>query len=159
MLKLVGLSAVMALAATTAQAQVATKPLSEGRPCAYADVVGLWKSQVLRSDEPGVENLAAIAPQDYMRFRPNGEMMYFASTRDYPDVAAINARMDVLDRADGDSYRAEIPSSGLLVLWRNGRPFQGFTCTVVAPREGRSVTILSEIEGQPYLRRVQTRLD
>ena len=114
---------------------------------------------MLRSDEPGVENLAAIAPQDYMRFRPNGEMMYFASTRDYPDVAAINARMDELDRADGDTYRAEIPSSGLLVLWRNGRPFQGFTCTVVAPREGRSVTILSEIEGQPYLRRVQTRLD
>lgn len=159
MLKRIGLSTVLVFAASAANAQVATKPLSEGRPCSYSDVVGLWKSQLLRADEPGVENLATLAPNDYMRFKPDGEMMYFASRRDLETVAAIQSRMDELDRTDGDSYRAEIPSPGLLVLWRNGRPFQGFTCTAVAPRDGKAVTILSEIEGQPYLRRVQTRLD
>ena len=42
---------------------------------------------------------------------------------------------------------------------RDGAPFQGFTCTVAEPRDGKSVLIWSQLKNHPRLLRVQTRLD
>ena len=148
MLKRIGLSAAMVLVATAANAQVVAKPLAEGRLCAYADVVGVWDSKVVSAEEAGVERFAAAFPRDYMRFKPDGEMMYIASNSEIASVPEVHSRLDAADSADG-----------VLILFQNGNPFQGFTCTVVEPRDGRAVTILSELEGMPALRRVQFKLD
>lgn len=134
-------------------------PLAEGRPCAYPDVVGLWSSRVVTAKETGVEAHYRLAPHDYLRVRPDGGMMYFGSSRAEADVSEIHKRLDDYDRRDGVTYSAEVASPGLLLLRRDGAPFQGFTCTVVAPREGRQTLIWSQLKGQPELRRVQIRLD
>jgi hypothetical protein len=148
------------LLATPALAQMRLEavPLAEGRPCVYADVVGLWEGRVERADEAGMAQITALTPRDYLRFRADGEMMYFGG-QPLTDVAEINRRLDDLDRRDGESYRAEFPAEGVLMLRRNGAPFQAFTCTVAEPREGEDVLIWSEIRGAPALRRVQTRLE
>lgn len=149
------------LTAGAAQAQTAfeAEPLAEGRPCVFADVVGLWKGQMVAAGETGVEDHYALAPHDYLRFRADGSMMYFGTNTARTDVAAINARLDELDRLDGVAYRAEVPSPGVLLLMRDGAPFQGFTCTVAEPRNGKAVLIWSQLKGLPRLLRVQTRLD
>lgn len=134
-------------------------PLAEGKPCAYADVVGLWSSRVVTAKETGVEAHYRLAPHDYLRFRADGGMMYFGSSRAETDVPEIHKRLDDHDRRDGVTYSAEMVSPGLLLLRRDGAPFQGFTCTLVAPRKGRPTLIWSQLKGQPELRRVQTRLD
>lgn len=159
MLKLIGLSAAMVFMATSAHAQIAAKPLSEGRPCDYEDVVGVWKSRVVNAAEEGVENFAASYPRDYMRFKADGEMMYFASNREISDLPAVHSQMDEIDRLDNTSYRATMISPGVLILWQGENPFQGFTCTVIEPRDGKAATVFSELEGMPALRRIQIRLD
>ena len=159
MLKLVGVSAAMVFVATVANAQVAAKPLAEGRLCAYADVVGVWDSKVVSAEEAGVERFAAAFPRDYMRFKPDGEMMYIASNNEIASVPEVHARLDAADSADGATYNAAMVAEGVLILFQNGNPFQGFTCTVVEPRDGRAVTIFSELEGMPALHRVQFKLD
>lgn len=142
-----------------AQSTYEVEPLAEGRPCVFADVVGLWQGQVVAAGETGVEAHYALAPHDYLRFRADGAMMYFGTNRARTDVAGINARLDELDRLDGVTYRAEMPSRGVLLLMRDGAPFQGFTCTVAEPRDGKSVLIWSQLKNHPRLLRVQTRLD
>lgn len=159
MLKLAGLTTALVLVAGAAQAQVVAKPLSEGRLCAYEDVVGLWESTVQRADETGVEALAATFPRDYMRFKPDGEMMYIASNQEITDVPEVHARLDRMDSLDNVTYNAAIVAEGVLVLFQNGNPFQAFTCSVVAPRGGKATTVFSELEGFPALYRVQTKLD
>jgi len=129
-------------------------PPSGGRYCRYADVVGLWDSTLQRADEQGVAQQNAVAPHDYMRFKPDGSMMYFGSSRALTDPVQIGARLDELDRTDGESYRAEIGAPGVLIIRRNGTPFQGFTCTLAA--NGRM--FWTELKGQPPLRRTQVRL-
>jgi len=159
MIKLIGPTATILLMATSADAQIVAKPLPEGRACAYEDVVGLWGSRVISAQEEGVEAFSGAMPNDYMRFKPDGEMMYIASNRAIETSADIHVRLDQADSVDGVSYRADVVSPGVLILWQNGNPFQGFTCTVVEPRDGKAVTLFSELEGMPPLRRVQTRLD
>lgn len=159
MLKLIGLSAAMVLAATAANAQVSAKPLSEGRLCAYEDVIGLWDSKVVSAEEAGVERFAAAFPRDYMRFKPDGGMMYIASNSEIASASEVHARLDEADSVDGATYNAAMIAEGVLILFQNGNPFQDFTCTVVEPRGGKAVTIFSELEGMPSLRRVQFKLD
>ncbi|MEG1452700.1 hypothetical protein [Brevundimonas sp.] len=159
MLKLVGLTTAMVLVATAASAQVAAKPLPEGRLCTYEDVVGVWDSKVVSAEEAGVERFAAAFPRDYMRFKPGGEMMYIASNSEIASVSEVHSRLDAADSVDGAEYNAAMVSAGVLILFQNGNPFQGFTCTVVEPRDGRAVTIFSELEGMPALHRVQFKLD
>jgi len=159
MLKLAGLTTAMVLVAGAAHAQVAAKPLSEGRLCAYEDVVGVWDSKVVSAEEAGVERFAAAFPRDYMRFKPDGEMMYIATNSEIASVPEVHSRLDAADSVDGATYNAAMIAEGVLILFQNGNPFQGFTCTVVEPRDGRAVTIFSELEGMPVLRRVQFKLD
>lgn len=133
MLRLMIAAAAVGLVAGSVQAQprLEAQPLAEGRPCAFADVVGLWQGQMVAAGETGVEAHYALAPHDYLRFRADGAMMYFGSNRAQTDVAAINTRLDEIDQLDGVDYRAEVPSPGVLLLMRDGALFQGFTCTVM----------------------------
>lgn len=159
MFKLVGLTTAMVLAAGAANAQVAAKPLSEGRLCAYEDVVGVWDSKLVSAEEAGVERIAAAFPRDYMRFKPDGEMMYIGTQNEIASISEVHSRLDAADSRDSVEYRAAMIAEGVLILFQNGNPFQGFTCTVVEPRDGRAVTIFSELEGMPALHRVQFKLD
>jgi len=129
-------------------------PPVDGRYCKYADVVGLWDSTLQRADEQGVAQQNAVAPHDYMRFKPDGAMMYFGSSRALTNAAQVNARLDQLDLSDGESYRADIATPGVLIIRRNGRPFQGFTCVIA--QNGRM--IWTNLQGQPALRRTQMRM-
>lgn len=160
-LSIAAAAAGLAVGAAPAQAQSGfeAEPLAEGRPCGFADVVGLWQGQMVTAGETGVEAHYALAPHDYLRFRADGGMMYFGSNRAQTDVAAIHARLDEIDQLDGVTYRAEVPSPGVLLLMRDGAPFQGFTCTVAPPRDGKAVLIWSQLKGLPPLKRIQTRLD
>jgi hypothetical protein len=142
-------AALAAIAAPAAAQPWQASPAAGGRYCQYADVVGLWDSTLQRADEQGVAQQNAVAPHDYMRFAANGAMMYFGSSRALNDVSAIRARLEQLDRADGESYRAEMAGPGVLIIRRNGAPFQGFTCTVGPKVGGRSTMIWTQLRGQP----------
>ncbi|WP_374468914.1 hypothetical protein [Phenylobacterium sp.] len=157
-----GAAAALALAAAApagAQPVIAPEPLAEGRPCGFADIVGLWDSQVVTAKETGAEQHYAALPHDYLRFRADGGMMYYGTNQRETDVPGIHARLDELDRTDGVTYRAEITSNGVLLIRRDGAPFQGFTCTMSGERNGKPVMIWTQLKGFPELRRVQTRLD
>lgn len=154
------MTAFLAIAAFIAppQAIPAPGPL-EGRACLARDLVGLWRSQLTRADEPGVMEFSAIAPNDYFRFKPDGDLMYFAANRVQASNAVIEARLDELDRLDGVTYRTEVLDGGALIIHRNGSPFQGFTCSVGTPKDGKAVMIWTQLAGMPAVRRVQVRLD
>ena len=132
---------------------------SEGRACVARDLVGVWRSQLARADEPGVMEFSAIAPNDYFRFKADGDFMYFASNRAQTSIAAIEVALDDLDRRDGVTYRTEVLDGGALIIHRNGSPFQGFTCSVGTPKDGKAVMIWTQLVGMPAVRRVQVRLD
>ncbi len=153
-------TAFLAIAALIAspQAVPAPGPL-EGRACVAQDLVGVWRSQLTRADEPGVMEFSAIAPNDYFRFKPDGDFMYFASNRAETSITAIEAGLDDLDRRDGVTYRTQVLDGGALIINRNGVPFQGFTCSIGAPRDGKAVMIWTQLVGMPEVRRVQVRLD
>ena len=150
----------LALAALFASPQAipAPGPL-EGRACVGQDLVGVWRSQLTRADEPGVMEFSAIAPNDYFRFKSDGDFMYFASNRAETSITAIEAGLDDLDRRDGVTYRTQVLAGGALIINRNGVPFQGFTCSVGAPKDGKALMVWTQLTGMPAVRRVQVRLD
>ena len=143
----------------SAQAGLETEPLPLGLPCAYADVVGLWESQVIAAGETGVEAHYTRFPRDYMRFSADGGMMYYGSSTPETDIVAIQKKLDEYDAVDQVTYRAEMLSPGLLLLRRDGAPFQGFTCTMMGNAVGKPVMMLTQLKGLAPLRRVQRRLD
>ena len=156
-LVLIGLAAILGFAGPP-QSGFAPGPL-EGRACVPADLVGLWRSQLMQADEPGVMEFSGIAPNDYFRFKADGDFIYFASNRAQTSVAAIQASLDDADRLDGVTYRTEIRDGGVLIIRRDGIPFQGFTCSVGAPKDGKVPMIWTQLVGMPAVRRVQVRLD
>lgn len=135
-----------------------TEPLAEGKPCGSADIVGLWESRVVAQNAT-TQALSKWISLDYMRFSPDGAMMYYGAGKPETDVQAIQKTLDQYDAVDGVTYRTEIPSPGLLVIFRDGRPFQGFTCTVVEAGPGEPTMILTQLKGMAPLRRLQRRLD
>lgn len=156
--------AALAGAPTTAGAQPQTQPLSVGRPCAYADLVGLWESQPLLSNEIGVESRLARVPRTYMRFSADGGMIAYGQgvyrSGGWPetDVATIRKTIEGYDDRFKVAYKAQMPSPGLLLYRRNG-PIQGFTCTVVDPQAGKPAFLLTPLKGGQPVRRIQRRLD
>ena len=151
--------AVLSGVSAGAQTRLETEPLAEGRPCAYADVVGLWESQIIVAGETGVEAHYARFPRDYMRFSPDGGMMYYGSNKLETNVQTIRRKLDEYDALDKVTYSAEILSPGLLILRRDGVLFQGFTCTRIPDRAGKRAMLLTQLKGLPALRRLQLRLD
>lgn len=155
---LVAAGVALALGAPAVAQDLQTEPLAEGRPCASADVVGLWESRVVTGNAT-TEALSHLISLDYMRFSPDGTMMYYGADRPESNVRKIQKTLDQYDAIDGVTYRSEILSPGLLILTRNGRPFQGFTCTSVEADRGEPTMILTQLKGMAPLRRLQRRLD
>ena len=143
---------------TPQQSVVAAGPL-EGRACVPADLTGVWRSQLMQADEPGVMAFSAMAPNDYFRFGSDGDFIYFASNRVVTTLEAVEAGLDDADRPDGVTYRTRIMDGGMLVIERDGVPFQGFTCSVGVPTDGKATIIWTQLVGMPAVRRVQVRLD
>jgi len=157
--KLLLATATMWLIGASAHAQtLETEPLAEGRPCASADVVGLWESRVVTGNEPP-SALSVVIAHDYRRYPPDGTMMFDGAAKPEADVRKHHKTLDQYDAMDRVTYRAEMVSPGLLILLRDGTPFQGFTCSVVNGPASKPGTILSQLKGMPALKRVQRRLD
>lgn len=145
-----------------AQQSLTALPTGEGRACTPQDVAGLWESLVLTTTEAGTAEHYAKFPRDYMRFGPDGRFMYFGSQQRLADAAAISAKLDDYDRRDGVTYRSEVGPGGVLVIYRDNQPFQGFTCTMVAnggpAAQGRPAMLWTQLQGMPPLRRVQVKM-
>jgi len=145
------LAAVLAtvLAAGRAEAQ----PHSN-EPCGDRDLQGVWELTAIRADEPGVQAFYAQHPVEYMRFKPGGDYIYVAMNNRLPNLAAVNASLDRADRGDGVSYIARFVDSGVLMIFRNGQPFQGFTCTMTDP----NTMVWGPFPGNPNLYRRHKRV-
>jgi hypothetical protein len=149
---------VLAIGGSAIAQGLETEPLAEGKPCAAADIVGLWESRVVTANATTAAWSKFIA-LDYMRFSPDGQMMYYGADKPETNVRAIQDNLDRLDAVDRTTYGTEILSPGLLIINRDGRPFQGFTCTMVEARRGEPTMILSQLKGMAPVRRLQRRLD
>lgn len=120
-------------------------------PCTDADLNGVWSLQSITADEPGVEDFYRQHPVEYMRFGPGGEYAYVAMDDELPDLAAINASLDRADAADEVDLEARvIDGEGTLIIYRNGRIFQGFRCAMQD-----HAMIWHEVPGNPSLSRYQ----
>lgn len=95
---------------------------------------------------------------DYMRFSPDGTMMYYGAGEPERSIQVIEKHLDQYDAVDGVTYRSEFLSPGLLLLTRDGRPFQGFTCTLVDATHDEPTMILTQLKGMAPLRRLQRKL-
>jgi hypothetical protein len=128
-------------------------------PCTPAGLAGIWTFVSIRADEPGVEQFYRQAPYEVMRFGANGGFMYVASNRPYGAADAAD-RLNAADARDGTSYSYRIDGPSLL-LFREGAPFQAFTCRIADRLEGDARPgdlILTNQPGRPMLRRVERRL-
>lgn len=151
-------SVALALGAS-ARAQIPqTEPLAEGRPCTSSDLVGLWESRVVTPNST-TKALSKWISLDYMRFSPDGKMMYYGAGKPEADIQEIQKNLDQYDAVDGVNYDGRIFTPGFLLITRDGQPFQGFTCTVVDAAQGEPTMILSQLRGMAPLRRLQRRLD
>jgi hypothetical protein len=148
----------LAIASPAAAQMPETEPLTEGLPCASADIVGLWESRVVTPNAT-TNALSKIILLDYMRFSPDGAMMYYGAGKPEADVRTIQKNLDEYDAVDGATYAAQMLSPGLLILYRDERPFQGFTCTIVKAAPGQPTMILSQLKGMTPVKRLQRRLD
>jgi len=95
-----------------------------------------------------------------MRFGSAGEFMYVASNHQI-GLRDAAERPDKIDAADGTSYSFEISEPGVLLLLRNGAPFQHFRCDTVKVADADALAgdiVLSNAPGMPSLRRVQRKL-
>lgn len=131
------------------------------RPCDLASVVGLWSLIHIEAAEPGVMDFYRRAPNEYMRIQPDGAYAYFATPMAVGDVAEINTRMDQVDAADGVNDVADLRQAGLLVVVRNGQPFQAFNCVIAGRDQGEARAgdmVWTQMQGMPGLYRVQRRL-
>ena len=134
-----------------------TEPLAVGKPCASADIVGLWESRVVTPNAT-TEGWSKWISLDYMRFSPDGTMMYYGTGKPEADIKTIQDHLDRYDALDGVTYRTDILSPGLMIISRDSRPFQGFTCTIVDAAPGEPTMILSQLKGMTPVKRLQRRL-
>lgn len=127
---------------------------AQSRDCREADLEGVWELVSIRAAEPGVEAFYRQAPVEYMRFGPGGDYIYVARTAKLGSLAEINASLDRTDAVDGMTYVGQFVDSGVLVIFRDGQPFQGFTCGMRAD----GAMVWTEFPGNPDLERVHRRV-
>ncbi|RZI98326.1 MAG: hypothetical protein EON90_13855 [Brevundimonas sp.] len=130
-------------------------------PCTADTVAGVWSLVSVRAAEPGVEAFYAQAPNEWMRFDPDGGYTYVASTRPKTRLAEIQSSLNEADRMDGVTYRIDWLEAGRMLIRRNDQPFQIFRCEILerAASDARAGDlILSADAGMPMLRRVQRRV-
>lgn len=134
---------------------------SADQPCTLQNTMGVWGLVHIEAAEPGVQDFYRNAPYEYLRIRPGGAYAYFATNAAVPDVGQINGSLDRADAADGVSDVADFREPGLMVVLRDGRPFQAFRCIIAGSAQGEAQAgdmVWTQYEGMPRLYRVQRRL-
>ena len=133
------------------------------RPCAPADVAGLWELQSITADEPGVEAFYKQAPWEYVEITPAMNFAYVAGKRQLA-VKDAEAALDAARQAGGVLYTVAFPEPGRLIVLRDAQtPEQGFSCDIAeAASETFGVAVgdmvWTELPGAPRLRRVHRRI-
>lgn len=127
--------------------------------CTPDAMQGIWALASVKADEPGVQAFYERAPNEVMRFGPGDAFMYVASSAPFTHADAT-VRLDAADKADGVSY-SFLTEGAILMLMRNGAPFQMFQCAFSEAADGEAKAgdmILSAAPGAPALKRIQRRL-
>lgn len=131
---------------------------SQGAPaaraaCTQTGLTGVWRLQSVVAAEPGVQDFYRQHPVEYMRFTAAGKYDYVAMNTPLANVAAVTASLNRTDATDGVTYAARILGGGTLIIYRDGRPFQGFMCAMEGP-----VMVWTELQGYPRVNRRQVRV-
>lgn len=149
------------IATLAASAVVAAAGVASAEPCDAANVVGTWSLVSVQADEPGVQAFYERAPYEWMRFKADGSVHYVASTRDRANRAEIEATLDRTDAQDGVDYVIQWLDTGVMLMLRDGQPFQLGQCQIAEADDGpvrAGDLIYTNVEGMPSLRRIQRRL-
>lgn len=143
------LAVVLATAALASAGQAAAPRRTA---CTQQGLTGVRSLQSVTAAEKGVQDFYRRHPVEYMRFTAAGKYDYVAMDRPLANLAAVNASLNRADAGDGVTYAARM-LGGMLMIYRDGRPWQGFMCVM----EGSSM-VWTEIQGYPKVRRIQTRV-
>jgi hypothetical protein len=152
---------VIAVLAAAAVVTGAGAGAASAEPCNAANVVGTWSLVSVQAAEPGVQAFYERAPYEWMRFKADGSVHYVASTRDRASRAEIEAMLDRTDAQDGTDYIIQWLDTGVMLMLRDGQPFQLGQCQIAATDDGpvrAGDLIYTNVEGMPSLRRIQRRL-
>ena len=144
------LALALAAFATAAPGQAAPAPR---KVCTQAGLTGVWSLKSVVAAEPGVQDFYRQHPVEYMRFTTAGKYDYVARDTPLAGLATVSASLNRADAADGVTYAARIQGNGMLIIYRDGQPFQGFMCAMEGP-----VMVWSELSGNPHLNRRQVRV-
>lgn len=121
--------------------------------CNQAGLTGVWSLKSVVAAEKGVQDFYRRHPVEYMRFTTAGKYDYVARDTPLPTLAAVTASLNRADAGDGVTYAARILGAGTLMIYRDGRPFQGFMCAMEGP-----VMVWTELRGAPRVTRRQARV-
>jgi hypothetical protein len=124
-------------------------------PCAPDTIAGTWSLVSIRAAEPGVEAFYARAPHEWI------SLIYMASNRPKGSYAEIQTALDQADAMDGVTYSVRWPRPGVLLMLRDGQPFQAFECNILETPDGDARAgdmLVTQVEGAPMLRRVERRV-
>ena len=142
------LAAIGALLAAEARAE----------PCDMTSLTGLWELTTIEAAEPGAAAFYKANPYEYLRFGADGRFIYVTGARRDTDITLIERRLDQVDALDKTRYDSRLVDSQTLIIFRDGRPFQGFQCAVNRGGRDASEMTWTQLPGSPPLRRVQRRL-
>jgi hypothetical protein len=142
----------LAIAALSAAAPGQAAP-ARRTACTQAGLTGVWSLKSVVAAEPGVQDFYRQHPVEYMRFTTAGKYDYVAMNTPLPTLAAATASLNRADASDGVTYAARILGGGTLMIYRDGRPFQGFMCAMEGP-----VMVWTELQGYPRVNRRQVRV-
>ena len=121
--------------------------------CTQAGLTGVWSLKSVVAAEAGVQDFYRQHPVEYMRFTATGKYDYVAMNRPLANLSAIGASLNRADAGDGVTYAARVLGGGMLMIYRDGRPFQGFMCAMEGP-----VMVWTELQGYPRVNRRQVRV-
>lgn len=147
------LSAVVLIACAALVAMPSRAAPPRRTACTMANLTGLWRLTSITAAEKGVQAFYKQHPVEYMRFTTKGKYDYVAMNAPLPTAAAVTASINRADAADGVTYAARMLGGGMLMIYRDGAPFQGFMCAMEGP-----VMVWTEMQGYPKVSRRQVRV-
>ena len=137
----------------------AAAPAQATRNCQRQDLIGTWSLAKIESEQAGVQEFYRLAPNEVMRFSPNGAFIYVARRAPY-SASDAKRSLDQADAVDGVSYSFQLQGEQLLLL-RGGTPFEGFRCAIAVSESAqvkRGDLLLSNLANRPGLKRIQRKL-
>jgi hypothetical protein len=130
---------------------------AHAEPCDLAGLAGLWELTSIDVADPGAAAFYKANPYEYLRFDADGRFIYLSGAKPAKDAASMNSLLNAAQAA-GPRYDGRVFNATTLIIFRDGKPFQGFTCSVDKPGMTASEMVWTEMSGTPTVRRVHRRL-